>query len=124
MVVHLCALHCVARNAGQVRSALNDDIHGRKRSATLLIVIVADHVGQVLDEIASLVHVEHLRATADAEERQVCCDGGCEQVVFELVSIPSGLIRRLVRGLSVARRVNIFAAGNQQAIEARHDVTG
>jgi hypothetical protein len=123
VVVHLSARDVVSHNAGQMRPTLNGDIHGGKSSATLLVVIVANHFGEMLDEVSALVHVEHLRSSTDAQKGQVCGDCRSKQVILQSIAIATWFVCRLVGLLTVASRVDVFTSRNDESIEARHNVS-
>jgi hypothetical protein len=96
-----------------VRSVVNSDVHRRERSAAFLVVIVPDHLRKVLDEVAPLVHVEHLRASADAQKWQICGDCCSKKIILQGITIPTWLVGRLVRLLAIASGVNVFSAGDE-----------
>ena len=103
-----------------------DLVDGVGRTAALAVHDVGD-LGQVLLERAAQRHVEHLVAAADAEQRQAEVAGGAGQRQLEHVGV--GMAAGDVgRGLgAVVLRVDVAAAGQQQAVESGHhlvDVVG
>ena len=60
----------VAEDAGRVRLGFTVVVVGEDAGG-VLVVVVADDVRQVLDEIAAARHVQDLRAAADREHGQV-----------------------------------------------------
>jgi hypothetical protein len=51
------------------------------------VQIVADDVGQVLDEVTTARDVQHLTPAADREDRQVAFEGGGQQRELGAVAI-------------------------------------
>ena len=74
-------------------------------------------VGEMLVERPAAGDVEDLEAAADAEQRQVPRQGGAGQRELEPIALDPG-VRGVRVGLgSVARGIEIAAAGEQQAVE-------
>src|SRR6478735_219632 len=76
----------------------------------LLVLLVADDVRQVLDEVAAEGDVEHLRAPADREHGHVSRQRGLQQRQLRAVALLNDAAGRLVGLLAVGRRVEIGAA--------------
>ncbi len=86
-----------------------------------MIAIVADLVWQVLNKVAAERHVQHLRASTDAEKWEFggeCC---ADQRVFEGVAIFTGRTGLLMCGLAVATRVDVGTACDDQPVERGDD---
>ena len=60
-----------SENTGEAASRLDLDLVLRELAGRLLVLLVPDQVRQVLDQIAAERDVQHLRAAADREHRQV-----------------------------------------------------
>ena len=82
-----------------------------------IVILVADDVGQVLDERAAAEHVENLHAPADGEHRQAHALGRRAERQLAFVARGSGLLGSRMRLCPVAGRVDVRAAREQQAVE-------
>ena len=71
----------------------------------------------VLDERAAGGDVQDLRAAADREQRQVAGHRPARQIDLELVAPRLGIVDRRVAILAVEHRIDVAAAGQQQAVE-------
>jgi hypothetical protein len=76
-----------------------------------------NHVGQVLVQVSAERDIEHLSAAANAEHRQASLDRAGQQRELPRVAIAARLVGFRMRLLTVYRRVDIFAAGDDQAVE-------
>ena len=80
-------------------------------------IVAADYVDggalQVLDEGAALRHVEQLQPAADRQHRQAVLERLVEHPDFELIPLVVGRFISGVRGLAVARRVEVRAAAQE-----------
>ena len=63
-------------------------------------------------------HVEHLRAAADPEERQLLVDRSREQGILPGVAVTPGLVGLRMRRLPVSRGVHILPARDDEAVES------
>ena len=80
--------------------------------------VLAVVVGDVRDEIAAERDVQHLHATTDAEEGQVGArDRGPGELELEAVALERDAVVRPVRRAAVARRVDVAAAGEDEALD-------
>ena len=68
-----------SENAGEAASGLDLDLVLRELTGRLLVPLVPDEVRQVLDQVAAERDVQHLRAAADREHRQVALERGREE---------------------------------------------
>ena len=73
---------------------------------------------QILDQRAALRDVHHLHAAADSEERDVALDRPPRERDLEVVALGDGVHRLRRALLAVEARVDIGAAGEQQAVDA------
>src|SRR6266508_361809 len=71
--------HTLAEKRADATAALQPDVVVGKRAGRVLVLLVADHVGQVLNEVAAERHVEHLAAAADSENGHVARERRLEQ---------------------------------------------
>ena len=81
------------------------------------VALVADRLGQVLDEVAPAEHVQQLEPTADRERRHVALERALEQ--RELPGVPvllRGVGRRMTLG-AVGGRVDVDPAREDDAVE-------
>ncbi len=72
--------------------------------------------GNILDQAAAEIHIEHLEAPADAQHRQSAFHRQIEQRPFGAVACGRDILRVGV-GLFVARRVDVAAAGQQDRFD-------
>ena len=87
------------------------------------VLVVAEHVGQVLVQRAAVGDVEQLHAAADAEHGDVVLAGGARE--RQLEGVAAGLLvgGRRVRLLPVAVRRDVAAAAAEDhAVERREQV--
>jgi hypothetical protein len=75
----------------------------------------------VLDEVTPADHIEHLCATTDTEEGKFSLNCSSEEFVLEAVAIRARFISERVGNLTVFRRIYVFPATNDQAIETVKD---
>ena len=73
----------------------------------------------VLHERAAAGDVQHLHAAADGENRQIARAGGRDEGDLELVARRIDVLDPLMRRLAVSRGLDVAAAGQQQAVDAR-----
>lgn len=108
----------VTENFGKARGGVN--VHGNRVELTLalLVLVGSDDLRQVLNQGSALVHVEHLCTATNPQEGKLPLDDCREQGIFEVVSINFGFVRRRMRHLAVSRRVNVFAATDDQSVES------
>src|SRR5712691_11815839 len=69
----------LAEERADAAAALQPDAVIGKRARRVLVLLVADDVGQVLHEIAAERHVEYLASAADGKHRHVACERRLEQ---------------------------------------------
>ena len=89
-----------------------------ERARRAAVVLVADGVGQVLDQRPAARDVHHLHAAADAEQRQVALERAARQRELERVALGHRPGRLRMRLGAVGGRVDVGAAGEQQAVDA------
>ncbi len=89
------------------------------------VVVVPEHVGQVLMQGAAVRHVEQLHTAADAEQREVVLlRAACQR---ELEGVAAGFLGggRGVRALSVAARRDVApTAAEDHAVQREEQVLG
>ena len=83
----------------------------------VLVLLVADDVGKVLDEIAAAGDVQHLAPSADGEHRHVAIERSLEQRELGVVPLPRDAERLLVRLLAVELGIEVRAAGEDEPVE-------
>ena len=83
----------------------------------VLVPVVPDDLGQVLDEIAAARDVEQLRAAADRQHGHVARERRLEQRELRLVAPRLRRVGRRVRLGPVQVRVEVAAAGEDHAVE-------
>ncbi len=88
-----------------------------ERARHLLVRPVADRVREVLVEIPAERDVQHLRAPADREHRQVLGERGLQERQLGAVSLGDDAVRLRMRLLAVELRVEIRAAREDQPVE-------
>ena len=100
-----------------MRLRLDRDVVLGELAGQLLVLLVADHLGQVLDEVAAERDVQHLRAAADREHRHVARERGLQQRELGAVALLDDPVRRLVALLAVGGRIEVGAAGEDDPVE-------
>src|ERR1051326_3587413 len=105
----------LAGGLAELRGRLNLDGVGEVVAAVLAHVVVI----QVLDQRAAHGHVDDLLAAADAEDGQLALPGLLEHPQLGLVQVAVDGADLLVLGLTVQRRGDGPAAGQQQAVDLR-----
>jgi hypothetical protein len=90
-----------------------------ERAGRVLVLVVADDVGQMLDEVAAARDVEHLAAAADGEHRHVRGERRLEQRQLGAVPLGHDAERLLVRLLVVQVRIEVGAAREDQSVDGR-----
>ena len=88
----------------------------------LLVAVVADVVGQMLDEVAAEGDVEHLRAPADRQHRQVALERRLEQRKLGAVALGHDPGRLGMRLLAVEPGVEIGATREDQPVDRVEDL--
>ena len=78
-----------------------------------------DRGRDVLDERAAGGDVQHLRAAADGEQRQVGSHRAPREIDLELVASRLGIVDGRVPLLAVEHRIDVAAAGQQQRRRSR-----
>jgi len=74
--------------------------------------------GEVLGQRAAAGHGQHVQSPADREERHVAVEGGAHEGQLEPVPAVLGLVGLVLPLLVVERRVDVPAAGEDQAVDA------
>ena len=88
-----------------------------ERAVDLAVLLVPDDLGQVLDEVAAARDVQHLEAAADREHRHVARERGLEQRELAAVALGVRSVRLRMRLGAVLLRIEVVAAGEEQAVE-------
>ena len=83
----------------------------------LLVLVVADELGQVLDEVAAARDVQELRAAADREHRQVAGERRLEQRELGVVASRDDPSVSGVRAPARRARVDVGAAREDEPVE-------
>jgi hypothetical protein len=85
--------------------------------------LMADDVGQVLDEVAAESDVEHLHAAADRKNRNVPFERGAHECELPVVAIRARWPGARIAGRGVARWIDVTAAGEHETVHAvEHDL--
>jgi NAD(P)-dependent dehydrogenase (short-subunit alcohol dehydrogenase family) len=104
----------------QSRPGFDTDFRRPEATGRRLVTGVTDVIGEVLDEAASEMDVQHLHAATDGEHRNVVGEGGGEEsnltVIAKWVHAGGGGIGRT----SVAVRVHISPTDEDETIEDAH----
>ncbi len=83
------------------------------------MLVVADHVGKMLNQRAAMGDTEQLHATTDSEDRKIAIDGGIEQRQLGLVPIRVAATRARSRVCSpYAPRIDVRTPREDQRVEA------
>ena len=83
-----------------------------------VVLVVADHFGQVLDERAAVGDVEQLHAAADRQHRQAAPLGGADQGKLAFVAARAGWLGAGMRLGAISRRVDVGAPRQHEAVES------
>ena len=117
---------CARRAASRAASPWRPRPRARSRcggSRTAWSSAPGDLGRDVLDQRAAQRHVQHLHAAADRQERQVGVERAARASAISNASRPGSAASNVgVRRLAVERRIDVAAAGQQQAVDARQDV--
>ena len=81
------------------------------------VFVVAEALGQVLEQRAAVGDVDELHPAADPEHRQVALDRGAHERDLEAVALGHRVERLGMGLLAIARRVDVGAAGQHQPVE-------
>jgi hypothetical protein len=106
-----------AENPGELAGRADLHVVSGQLDRIRLVAVVADPVGQMLDEGAAAGHVEQLHAAADGQEGQVGFDRGAGHEQLEPVPAVVGLVGLFVRRLVVERGVDVTSPGHQQRVD-------
>ena len=119
MALVMVRLHgrSVAEQPREPRAGLDRDVVVGEAAGALLVPVVPDEVGQVLDQVAAERDVQHLRAAADREHRQVARERRGQQRELGAVALGHDPVRLGMRLLAVQLRVEVGAAGEDQPVE-------
>ena len=107
----------IAEDRAEPAVALEANVVVGERPGRVLVLLVADDVGQVLNEIAAERDVEHLAAAADGEHRHVALERRFEQRSSARSRSRHDAGRLGVRLLAVELGVEIGAAGEDDPVE-------
>jgi hypothetical protein len=97
----------LAEQRAEAAAVLHLDLMVGEDTGGVLVLLVADDLRQVLEEIASAGDVQHLRSTAYREYRHVSLERRREQGQLAAVPLRSRPGRLRVRLLAVLRRVDV-----------------
>ena len=114
------ALHrrVVAEDLGEPRSLLERDVVVGERARRVLVLVVADHVGQMLDEVAAARDVQHLAAAANGQDRHVACQRAVEQCELRAVALRHDAEGLVVRLLVVEIGIEVRAAREEKPVDS------
>jgi hypothetical protein len=84
----------------------------------VLVVLVADDFGKVLDEVAAPGDVQHLAPAADRQHGHVARERALEEHELRAVALGARPVRRGMRLGAVALRVEVGAAREDEAVES------
>src|SRR4051812_15740445 len=88
------------------------------------VVLVADVVGQVLDQRAPARDVHELHPAADAQQRDVALERPARERDLELVALRPGALRGRMRRLAVGRGVDVGPAREDEPVEDVEQLVG
>src|SRR5215211_9426165 len=91
----------VAEERRDLRPGLDVDLVVGEHARRVLVVLVADLIRKVLEEIAAPGDVQHLGAATDREQRHVAFERGAHERELGLVPVANEPERLLVRVLAV-----------------------
>src|SRR5262245_33482822 len=114
MRLHIVA---VAEDRREARVGQNLDVVLREDARRLLMHVGADAVWDVLLEVATESDVQHLRAAANREDRQVTGERGLHQRELEVVPLAHDARRLSVCLLAVELRIEVGAPGEDDAVD-------
>ena len=117
VVARLHAVVALTEDRGEPRAVLDVDRVLGEGAEPLAMALVAERLGQVLDEIAAAEDVQQLEAAADRERRHVALERAREQRELAGVAVRLGRIGRGVTLGAVVRRIDVDAAGEDDAVE-------
>ena len=83
----------------------------------LLVIVVPDLLGQVLDEVSPTRDVQQLESAADRERRQVALERRLQQRQLARVATRLRRVRLRVRVCSVACRIDVGTSGEHDSVE-------
>ena len=126
MVVGLGVVQVLAGRERGPRPALQRDavVGAVEAAGGAAVLLVAEHVGQVLDQGATERDVEHLHPTADPEHRHVALHRAAHERDLGLVALRDGAVRRRVGLGAVQRRIDVVAAGEDQPVDQVERLVG
>ena len=85
---------------------------------------VVTAVGMSCTSVPPRGDVEHLRAAADCEDRQILFHRAAGEIDLELVAPWLGVLHALVAVLAVENRIDVAAAGQQHSVERSRTARG
>src|SRR6476660_9437742 len=89
----------------------------RELTLDLPVLLVADEVRKVLDDVAAASHIQHLETAADREHRQVAFERRREKRALAPVALGVRTDRRRMGVGTVLLRLQVVAAGEDQPVE-------
>jgi hypothetical protein len=105
-----------AEQPSEPRASLDGHVVIRERARRVVVRLVAEDVGKMLDEIAATRDVQNLRAAADREHRHIAREGALEQRELGVIAFFADADGLWVRLLSVELWVDVGAAGEDQPV--------
>src|SRR5918996_1419479 len=114
MALHRCA---VAEDALDARAGNELDVVVGEDAGRVLVLLVPDHLGQVLDEIAAQRDVHDLAPATDGEDGHVAGKGRLEEHELGAVAVGADVLRLGVRVGAVAGGIEVGAAREEEAVE-------
>src|SRR4051794_5354631 len=90
----------------------------------VLVLVVADEVGKMLDEVAAEADVQHLAPTADGQQWHVAFECPVQERQLGTVALLEHPVRLRVRIVTVRRRVQVGAAREHDRIEQVEGLLG
>ncbi len=88
------------------------------------VVLVSDEIGEVLVQRSAQRHVEQLHPAADAEHGHVALERAADERDLGLIPLRHRALRLRMRLGPIRRRVDIGAAGEDQAVEPVEHLVG
>ena len=88
-----------------------------EHSERLTMTLVADALGEILDEVTAAENVEQLESPADRERRKVALERTLEQAQLASVSMGLSRVRRGMALGAVPRRIDVDTARKYDPVE-------
>ena len=78
--------------------------------------------GDILVKAAAIVHIHHLNAPADTQNRKISLISQLQHCVFSLIPFRAQFHRIIEYGFTEQRRVDVISSGENQAVESGNQI--